>query len=72
MSKSDKDITRKLQTSIPFMNTFAKALKILANRIHNILTNKRIQQYVKWVIRHDPVGFLLRMQGWLNMKIPLV
>lgn len=54
------------------MNTFAKALKILANRIHNILTNKRIQQYVKWVIRHDPVGFLLRMQGWLNMKIPLV
>ena len=27
-----------------------------------------MQQYIKKIIQHDQVGFLLRMQGWYNIN----
>ena len=57
--KPDKDITKKKNDRpVSLMNIDVKIFKkILANRI---------QQYIKKIIHHDQVGFILWMQGWYN------
>lgn len=57
--KADKVTTRKLQTNILCECRCKNANKILANQT---------QKHFKRIIHHDQMGFISRMQGWVNIQ----
>jgi hypothetical protein len=37
-------------------------------KLHNKILTKQIQKYIKTIIHHEQVGFILGMQGWFNTQ----
>lgn len=46
-------------------------MNIETKTLNKILVNQ-IQQHMKRTVCHDQVGFILRMQGWVNMGINVI
>ena len=60
ISKLNKDTTKK-------GNYRPISLVNIENRILNNILPNQVQQYVKEIIHHDQVGFILQMQSWYNI-----
>lgn len=59
MTKSDKEVTRKLYLPKPLKNIDAK--------VHNKILTNQVLQHIKRITHQDQLGFIPGMHGWFKI-----